>query len=185
MQPRQLGLVFCSENNNAKQALPDQKDSRKLEISVLVYGKRRLLWSRIKKWAENEQGVFMHTYTDTHFLLFAGQNCLQTWSFCFCPAETGDCHVVQRQCAGGKRLSSCKYRLGTTAQELLHRTALNMSAIVPKMSTTKGTTKVLHQTGEVWTGVSSKLRDKEICGHHLKDIHIPHSLKASANHSIF
>lgn len=65
MQPRQLGLVFCSENNNAKQALPDQKDSRKLEISVLVYGKRRLLWSRIKKWAENEQGVFMHTYTYT------------------------------------------------------------------------------------------------------------------------
>lgn len=182
MQPRQLGLVFCSENNNAKQALPDQKDSRKLEISVLVYGKRRLLWSRIKKRAENEQGVFMHTYTDTHFLLFAGQNCLQTWSFCFCPAETGDCHVVQRQCAGGKRLSSRKYRLGTTAQELLHSTALNMtSAIVPKTSTTK----VLHWTGEVWTDISSKLRDKKICGHYLKNIHVPHSLKASANHSIF
>lgn len=61
MQPRQLWLVFCSENNNAKQALPDQKDSRKLEMSVLVYGKRRVLWSHIKKWAENEQGIFTLT----------------------------------------------------------------------------------------------------------------------------
>lgn len=39
MQPRQLGLVFCSKNNNAKQALPDQKDSRELEMSVLVMEK--------------------------------------------------------------------------------------------------------------------------------------------------
>lgn len=94
--------------------------------------------------SKNEQKmnrVYSCTHTHTHFLLFAGQNCLQTWSFCFCPAETGDCHVVQRQCIGGKRLSSCKYRLGTTAQELLHITALSiMSAILPRMSTTK----VLH-----------------------------------------
>lgn len=62
MQPRQLGLVFCSKNNNAKQALPDQKDSRELEMSILVMEKGGSSGVTSKKGAENEQGIFTHTF---------------------------------------------------------------------------------------------------------------------------
>lgn len=69
MQPRQLRLVFCSENNNAKQALPDQKDSRKLEMSALVMKKGRS--SEVtSKSVQKMNGVYSHTHTYIYFSPF-------------------------------------------------------------------------------------------------------------------
>lgn len=115
MQPRQLGLVFCSKNNNAKQALPDQKDSRELEMSILVMEKGGSSGVTSKKGAENEQGIFTHSFFPS--LLFAGQDCLQTWMLWFCPAETESFHVVKRHYAGERHSSeqSRKYRFLRTS----------------------------------------------------------------------
>lgn len=150
MQPRQLRLVFCSENNNAKQALPDQKDSRKLEMSVLVMEKGGS--SEVTSKSEQKMNrVYSHAHTNIYFfpLLFAflyseGQNCLQTWIFWFCPAETGTCHVVKRHYVRKRdpsqnsqapkhipcMLSSTDLS-GTSAQELTHITALNVINAIP------------------------------------------------------
>lgn len=72
MQPRQLGLVFCSKNNNAKQALPDQKDSRELEMSILVMEKGGSSGVTSKKGAENEQGIFTHSFFSFPFIRWPG-----------------------------------------------------------------------------------------------------------------
>lgn len=162
MQPRQLWLVFCSENNNAKQALPDQKDSRKLEWVSWLWKKEGPLKSHQKvsrKWTG-----CIHTHKYVFFpLLFAflyseGQNCLQTSIFWFCPVETGSCHVVKRHCVRKRdpaqnsqapkhipHMLSSTDLSGISAQELTHITALNViNAIALKISRAK----VQHQTGE-------------------------------------
>lgn len=181
MQPRWLWLVFCSENH-AKQTLPDLKDTRKLETSVLVYIKRKVLWSHIKKWAENEQGLF----ANTHCFLISGQNCLKTWIFflVFPLLTLEDVMWLRDTVLGKETLLKIPFQIqspkhipctlsptdlsGTSAQELAHLTALNViNAIALKTSRVKMqycTSECSGLRSSVWTDNSCKLRDARICG---------------------
>lgn len=100
-QPRQPGLVFCSANSNAKQALQTRRTTASLKC-VLVKGKGGCC----KVPSKSEQKinrVYSHTHMYMHFfssLLLAAQNCLQNKMFWFCPAETESCHVVEWHCVG-------------------------------------------------------------------------------------
>lgn len=67
MQPRQPGLVFCSANSNAKQALPNQKGRPAESLKcVLVKGKKDAPKSH-QKVSKKIVRVYSHTHIYMYF----------------------------------------------------------------------------------------------------------------------
>lgn len=175
MQPRQPGLVFCSANSNAKQALPNQKGLK----CVLVKGKEGVPKSYQK--VSKKLAGFIHTFTYI---------CIFFFPLICCPKLSSELNVLVLPCWNWKLSCGWETLLGRDPTQnshtgsWAHPTGVNS---LPQQDTGSVTctsdsmechkcpslkVKVQHWTwdcsdpkAQVWMDSSPKLR---ICGCHLE-----------------